>query len=168
MGSCWPFTGLATASSRVLAWRHSAAGRTALGPDLVDIPVDLEVIPIRVPEFQGNLAPGTPAALEDDGHVVLPQPGPRAEHLVHRAHLEGEVIEAAALAHRGPADEGHAVVVGIAAEKDHAARHHGVRVAIADLEAQHLGVKAQRRLQIGDVQHDMPDLPQLELHRGLP
>ena len=60
------------------------------------------------------------------GTSALAQPVARAEHLVERAHLEGEVVQAAALALRGAAHEGDTVMVGIAPEKDHAARHHAV------------------------------------------
>jgi hypothetical protein len=55
----------------------------------------------------------------------------RAEDLVERAHLEGEVVRAGALALRGAPDEGDAVVVRIDPEEDHPARDHGVGIALA-------------------------------------
>src|SRR4029079_2832864 len=96
-------------------------------------------------------------------HVVRTQPGPGTEHLVGRADLEGAVVEAAALELAGAADQRHAVMVGVAAHEHHAARHHRLGIAIADLQPQHLGVEAHRRLEIADVQHHVADLLQLEL-----
>jgi hypothetical protein len=56
-------------------------------------------------------------------------------------------------------------MVGVAPHEDHAARHHAVRIAVADLQAEQLGVEAHRRLEVGDVEHDVSELSQLELRR---
>src|SRR5436309_14313025 len=90
-----------------LAGRTRPAGRA----DLVDARVDLEVVAVGVAELDGELTAGAPPSLEDDGDVVLAQPGPGAEHLVGRAHLEREVIERAALELRRAAHQRHAVMV---------------------------------------------------------
>jgi hypothetical protein len=100
-----------------------------------------------------------------DGHALLAQPRAGPEDLVERADLEGEVVQAAALAPGGAPDEGDAVMVGVDPEEDHAAGHHGVRIAIAHAEPEHAGVEGHRAVQIGDVEHDVADLPELELHR---
>src|SRR5688572_21153381 len=60
--------------------------------DLVDTPVDLQIVAVGVPEFHGELTARAPASLEDDRHTVRAQPGARAEDLVGRAHLEGEMV----------------------------------------------------------------------------
>jgi hypothetical protein len=100
-----------------------------------------------------------------DGHALLAQPRAGPEDLVERADLEGEVVQAAALAPGGAPHEGDAVMVGVDPEEDHAAGHHGVRIAIAHPEPEHAGVEGHRAVQIGDVEHDVADLPELELHR---
>src|SRR2546427_2368599 len=58
-----------------LGRRTRPAGRA----DLVDAPVDLEVVAVGVAELDGELTAGAPPSLEDDGDVVLAQPGPGAE-----------------------------------------------------------------------------------------
>src|SRR5882672_1271911 len=105
--------------------------RPAGRADLVDAPVDLEVVAVGVAELDGELTAGAPPSLEDDGDVVLAQPGPGAEDLVGRAHLECEVIERGALELRRAAHQRHAVMVRAHAHEDHAARHHAVRIPIA-------------------------------------
>src|SRR5262245_17469880 len=96
----------------------------AVGPDLIDAPVDLQVIAVRVPKFHGNLASGPPPSLEDDRNASLSQPLPRLEDLVECGHLEREVVEAARRSLDCAADQRDAVMVGVAAEEHHAARHH--------------------------------------------
>src|SRR5712691_1102547 len=141
--------------------------RGGIGADLVDVPVDLEVVAVGVPELDRDLAAGPPPPLEDEGNAMLGEPRARPEHLVERPHLEREVVQAARVQLRGPAHEGDAVMIGIAAEKDHPARHHAIGIPVADLEAQHFGIEAQGRLEVGDVEHDMTDLSKLEGERCL-
>src|SRR4030095_17170917 len=87
----------------------------ALGADLVDVPVDLQVVAVRIGELDGDLASRSPPSLVVEGDAVLPQPRPRAEHLVDGADLEREVVEAAALTLRSAAEERHAVMGGLPA-----------------------------------------------------
>src|SRR5262249_60032706 len=94
--------------------------RLTFATDLIDVPVDLEIVAVRVGELDGDLTASATATLEHDRHAVLTKPGTRAEHLVERPDLEGEVIEAAAPGLLGAAHERHAMVVGVAAENDHA------------------------------------------------
>jgi hypothetical protein len=60
------------------------------------------------------------------------------------------------------ADEGDAVVIGVDAHEHHAAGHHRRRIAVAHLQPEHLRVEAHGGLQIGDVQHDVAELSELE------
>jgi hypothetical protein len=75
------------------------------------------------------------------------------------------VVQAGTLALRGAPDEGDAVMVGIEPEEDHAAGHHDIGVAVAHLEAEDARVEGHRALEVGDVEHDVADLAELELHR---
>src|ERR1700730_5413180 len=135
--------------------------------DLVDVPVDLEVVAVGVPELDGDLAAGAAAALEVDRHAPLAQPRAGPEDLVERADLEREVIEAGVLAARRAPDEGDPVVVRVHPEEDHPAVGHLIGAAVADLEAEPVGVDADRAGEVGDVEHDVADLPELELQRTL-
>src|SRR6185312_8934214 len=92
--------------------------RGAIRPDLVDVPVDLEVIAVGVLELDRDLAARPPPALEHHGHAALAQPRSRAEHLVQRPHLEREVVEAARGDPGLATDQRDAVVVGIEPEED--------------------------------------------------
>src|SRR5713226_2527825 len=73
----------------------------AAGADLIEAPVDLQVVAVRVLELDGELATGAPPSFEVDGHPLLAQPGAGAEHFVQRPDLEGEVIERAVRDLRG-------------------------------------------------------------------
>jgi hypothetical protein len=46
----------------------------AAGADLVDAPVDLDVVSLGIPELDGELAAGAPPSFEVDLHAVLAQP----------------------------------------------------------------------------------------------
>src|SRR5712692_3060320 len=47
----------------------------AAGTDLVEAPVDFQVVAVRVLELDGELAARAPPSLEVDGHPLLAQPG---------------------------------------------------------------------------------------------
>jgi len=59
-----------------------------------------------------------------------------------------------------------AVMIGVEAQEDHAARHHAVGIAIAHPQPEHVGVEAHRGLEVGDVEHHVTELAKLE-HDGL-
>jgi hypothetical protein len=59
-----------------------------------------------------------------------------------------------------------AVVVGVAAHEDHAARDHLLRVDVRDPEAEHLRIEVRRALQVGDSDHDVTELLRLERQVG--
>src|SRR2546425_168715 len=65
----------------------------AVGADLVDAPVDLEVVTVRIRELDGELAARAPPSFEMNRHPLFPQPRAGAEDFVGRADLEREVIE---------------------------------------------------------------------------
>src|SRR5262249_20629836 len=130
--------------------------------DLIDAPVDLEIVAVRVAKLHGELAAGAPSAFENDRDVVLAQPGASAKHLVRRADLERKVIQRGALELGRAADERDAMVVRVEAEKDHPAGHHAVGIAVADRKAEHVRVEAHRRLEVGDVEDHVAELAQLE------
>ena len=111
------------------------AGRAdgAVRADLIDEPVDLEIVAVRIREFHGDLTAGAPAALEVNRDPVFAEPGAGPEHFVEAAHLEGEVVQAAPLARVGATHQRDPVVIGVAPEEDHAARHHAVRIAVTYL-----------------------------------
>ncbi len=64
--------------------------------DLVDAPVDLQPMVVRVAELHRDLHAGPPAAIEIDRHIVLAQMGAGADHVVQRGDLERQVMQAAA------------------------------------------------------------------------
>src|ERR1051325_4810344 len=66
-----------------------------VGTDLIDAPVDLEVVAVGILELHGELAARAPSALEVDRHAVLVEPRARPEDFVRRADLEREVIQRA-------------------------------------------------------------------------
>src|SRR5215470_11387603 len=154
-----------------------ARTHVAVRADLVDIPVDLEVVAVRVGELDRDLAASAAAALENDGHAVLAEPGAGAKHLVERAHLEREVIEAparclgdlaVALRSLPAAHQRNAVMIAVDTHEHHAAGHHAVRVTVGHAQAEQVLVEAQGSIEIANVQHDVSDLSELELHTRSP
>lgn len=65
-------------------WPHRA-----IAANLIDTPVDLQAVPVRIAEFDGDLAAGAAPALEIDGDAMPPQVIARAHHLVECRNLEG-------------------------------------------------------------------------------
>src|SRR5262245_27834271 len=68
--------------------------RHAVRADLVDAPVDLEVVAVGIAELDRDLAAGATPALEDDRHPTVGEPPPRAKDVLDRRDLEREVVEA--------------------------------------------------------------------------
>ena len=135
----------------------------AVAADLVDAPIDFEPVVVRVAELDRELAAGAPAALEIDRDPVPAQMVARPHDIVEAADLEGDVVQLDILGRRrGRADEGDAVMVAVAAQKHHAARHHLLGIHVGDQEAQHLGVEPGRALDLLHIEHDMPDLADTE------
>ena len=114
---------------------------------------------VGVAEFDGELAAGAPASLEIDHNPVPPQVIARPDDLVEVGDFEGDMVELDIFGRpRHRADQCDAVMVGIAAQEGHAARHHLLRIDVGNLEAQHLGIKPHRARDIAHVDHDMANL----------
>ena len=155
--------------------RHSPGGRIAAAPSgpsgsyLVEAPVDFQPVAVRVAEFDGDLGAGAAPALEQDLDAMGLQMGARLQHLVDGGDLERHVMHAGAprsgIRPLAGADQGDAVMVRVAAHEDHAAVHHRVGIDVRDPEAEDAGVEIDRALQVGDVEHDMADLADVEGQR---
>ena len=93
----------------------------------------------------------------------------RAHHLVEGRDLEGEVIELdIRRLGRHRADQRHAVVIRVAAQEHHAARHHLLGIDVGNAKPQHLDIEPRRALDIADIQDDVPDLADLERQPARP
>src|SRR5260221_3634349 len=137
----------------------------ALAADLVEAPVDLEPVAIGIAELHGNLHAGATPAVEIDLYLVFAQMVARADHLVERRDLEGNVVELdVGRLPRHRADQRDTVMIRIEAHEHHAARHHVGAVDVGDLEPEHLGVEAHRAVEVADVEHDMAELADAERH----
>ena len=81
---------------------------------------------VGVEELDRDLAAGAAAALEGELGAVLLQVIAGAEHLVERGELEGEMMQALVRRRigRAVADQRQAMVIAVAAQEHHAARHH--------------------------------------------
>ncbi len=55
-------------------------------------------------------------------------------------------------------------MIAVAAQKHHASSHHLFGINVRDLEAENVSVKLGGALEIGDLQHHMADLGDVELH----
>jgi hypothetical protein len=144
-----------------------STGRThaAVAADLVDVPVDLQVVAVRIGELDRKLAAGAPAPLVVDRHVVLAQVLARPQHLVQRGDLERHVMERAmrrlAL---GKLEQRHAMMVGGAAQEHRAARHHVAVIGVGNGKAHHLGVELRRGERVLHVERHVADLVAAERH----
>src|SRR5205085_938906 len=65
----------------------------AVGADLIDAPVDLEVVAVGIAKLHGELTTRATAAFEHDRHAVVAQPGARTKHFVRRSDFEREVVQ---------------------------------------------------------------------------
>ena len=77
---------------------------------------------------------------------------------------EGEMVQALVGAGIGGAvaDQGQAMMVAVAAQEHHAARHHRAGIDVRHLEAQHLGVEAPGTVEISHIDDRMADLANSE------
>src|SRR5262249_41128647 len=73
--------------------------------------------------------------------------------------LERKMMQALVVGLILAADECQAMMIAITAQEYHAARHHRAGIDIRHLEAQHLGIKPARALEIGNENDRVPNLP---------
>ena len=59
-------------------------------------------------------------------------------------------------------------MIGVAAQERRAAGHHVLVIFVGHLEAQHLRVEPAGAFDVGDIQRDMADFPELERRTELP
>jgi hypothetical protein len=131
--------------------------------DLVDAPIDFQAVIVRIAKFDSDLATGSAAAGEIDLDAVPAQMVVRPHDLVEGRDLEGEMVEveiSRLLCHR--ADERDSVMIGVAAQKDHAPGHHLLRIDVRDLKPEHFGVEPRRAFDVAHVQDDMAQLADAE------
>jgi hypothetical protein len=88
-----------------------------------------------------------------------------ADNFGECGNFKGEVMQlfVRRLAYAG-ADQRQAMMVRIATQENHPARHHCFRVNIGNFETQHFGVKSSGFFQVADLQHDMTELADVKLH----
>src|ERR1700741_4427594 len=135
----------------------------AVAADLVDAPVNLQSVIVRIAEFDRELAAGAPPPGEIDVDLMPAQMVTRPDDLVEGCDLESDVVELDIRRfRRHRANERDTVMIRVASQKDHAARHHLFWIDVRDLEAEHLGVEACRPLDVAHVENDVPQLADAE------
>ncbi len=152
------------ACSRLCAPFHSVdAAHMPVAADLIDAPVNLQPVIVRVAEFDRELTSGAPPPDEIYRDPVAAQMVARPDDLVEGCDLKRDVVELDIRRfglHR--ADERNAVMVRVAAQEDHAAGHHLFRIDVRNLEAEHLGVESRRALHVAHVENDVSQLADTE------
>jgi hypothetical protein len=136
-----------------------------IAADLIDTPVDFHRMVVRIAELYGDLATGPAAALKIDLNLIRAQAITSAYNFGECGNFKGEVMQlfVRRLALAG-ANQRQAMMVCIAAQKNHSARHHCLRVNIGNFEAQHLGVKSGGFFQVADLQDYMTELADVKIH----
>jgi hypothetical protein len=136
-----------------------------IAADLIDTPVDLHGMVVRIAEFYSDLAAGPPAALEINLNMIGAQAITGPDDFGECRDFKCEVMQLfiSGLSFAG-ADQRQAMMVCIAAQKNHSAWHHCLRVNIGNIEAQHLGVKSGGFFQIADLQDYMTELADMKIH----
>src|SRR5688572_22547877 len=136
-----------------------------IAADLIDAPVNFHRVVVRIAKLYGDLATGPAAALKIDLNLIRTQAITSADNFGECRNFKGEVMQlfVRRLALAG-ADQGQAMMVRVAAQKNHPARHHCFRVNIGNLEAQHLGVKSGGFFQVADLQDYMTELADVKIH----
>ncbi len=131
----------------------------AVAADLIDAPIDLEPVIIGIAKFDGDLTTGAAPAGKVDLDPMPAQMVVRPHDLIEGGHLEGDMVEVGIrrrLFQR--TDQRDPVMVRVAAQKHHAARHHLLGIDVRDLQPEELGVEPGRPLHVAHVEHDMTKL----------
>src|SRR5215471_17802788 len=108
---------------------------------------------VRIAELNRDLTASAPPSFEIDLGVEFSQALARVQHFAKSRYFESQMMQLSigVFAVAG-ADEREAVMVGMTAQKYHAAGHHFFRVDIRHLEAHDLGIEIRSALEIGDFQ----------------
>ena len=136
-----------------------------IAADLIDTPVDFHRMVVRIAEFYGDLAAGPAAAFKIDLNLIGAQAITGPDDFGECRDLKCEVMQlfVGGLSFAG-ADQRQAMMVCIAAQKNHPARHHCLRVNIGNFEAQHLGIKSGGFFQVADLQDYVTELADVKIH----
>src|SRR5262245_39895705 len=84
--------------------------RATIGTDLIDTPIEFEMMAVGIEELDRNLAARAAAAFIDDLRAVCRQMIARPEHLVEGRKLEGKMMQALVVGLILAADEGEAMM----------------------------------------------------------
>ena len=138
---------------------------STIAADLIDTPVDFHRMVVRIAEFYGDLAAGPAAALKIDLNLIRAQAITGPDDFGECRDFKCEVMQlfVRGLSFAG-ADQRQAMMVCVAAQKNHPARHHRFGINIGDSQAEHLGVKSGGFLQVTDLQDDMTELADMKVH----
>src|SRR5262249_6054147 len=118
---------------------------------------------VRIAELDRELTAGAPPSGEIYLDPVPAEVVACPDDFVERCDLEGDMIELDIRRFgRHGTDERNAVMVRVAAQENHAARHHLRRVDVGDLEAEYLGVEPRRPLDVMHVDNDVSQLSDTE------
>jgi len=136
-----------------------------IAADLIDAPVDFHRMVVRIAELYGDLATGPAASFKIDLNVIGTQAITSPDNFGERRDFKCKVMQL--LVCRLPfsgADQCQAMMVRVAAQENHAARHHRFGINVGDSQAEHLGVKSSGPFQVADLQHDMTEFIDMKVH----
>ncbi|SVB77165.1 uncharacterized protein METZ01_LOCUS230019, partial [marine metagenome] len=132
---------------------------------LIDVPVDLKHVTVRITKFDCDLAAGASSAGKLDRYVVFFKMVPRPKHLIESLHLERHMMKLAIVDFAlRPANQRDAVVIVIESQEHHLSRHHAFRIDIRYPKAQHFRIEISRALNILDHHNDVAELGDGEGH----
>jgi hypothetical protein len=136
-----------------------------IAADLINAPVNFHRMVVRIAELYGDLATGAPASFKIDLNLIGAQTITSPDDFGECRDFKGEVMQLliGGLALAGT-DQRQAMMVRVAAQENHSARHHCLRVNVGDFEAEHLSVKRSGFFQVPDLQHDMAELADVKIH----
>lgn len=118
--------------------------RYPIQADLVHVPIEFDVVAIRIEKFYRHLRTCTPPPLKNDGDPVFAQLVASTKNIVKRTRLKCDVVQLVLVGRpRCPTDQRNAVMIGIATQKDHATWHHILAENVRDFKAQNARVKGQ-------------------------
>src|SRR5919108_4328784 len=138
---------------------------SAIAPDLIDSPIDFNAVIIGVAELDCYLTAGAPASFEVYFDGVRAQAIARADNVDKSRHLKGKVMQLfiTGLPFAG-ADQRQTMMIGIAAKKNHSARHHLLGIDVRNFEAQDPRIKCSGFFEIAHLQDYMAQLGDMKIH----